>query len=148
MATSIHLFSFKELSLHDLYEALRLREEVFIVEQNCPFYDIDGKDKDCFHVLMKNEDQLMAYSRIVPPGLKFEDAAIGRIIVRRAFRGSDVGQKLIHYSIQECKRLFPDVGISISAQYALVKYYEQFGFKQFSEPYLEDDILHADMKLM
>ncbi|NCP83496.1 MAG: GNAT family N-acetyltransferase [Bacteroidetes bacterium] len=148
MENSIQLFSFDELSKSDLYTFLKLRQEVFIVEQDCPYVDLDGIDDVCHHILIKVDDTLAAYSRILPPNLKFKDAAIGRIIVRKEFRGKSLGLDLIRFSIQECKRLFPDAEITISAQFALVGYYSQFGFVQISEPYDEDGIKHANMKLM
>jgi len=147
MEQSFQILAFDELSKTDLYQIMQLRQEVFIVEQDCPYVDLDGIDDSCSHVLVKTGDTLAAYSRILPPHLKFDDASIGRIIVRKAFRGKSLGPDLISYSIQECKRLYPESPITIGAQFALLGYYSQFGFVQISEPYDEDGIKHANMRL-
>jgi ElaA protein len=139
--------AFEELSVQELYAALRLRSEVFVVEQACVFLDMDDKDQGCFHLLGKNEGQLFAYTRLVPPGHIYTEASIGRVVTAPAARGTGAGRLLMQQSIQMAYRLFGDGDIKIGAQYYLKQFYESFGFEQTSEIYLEDDIEHIYMLL-
>ena len=137
---------FDELTPEMLYEFLSLRQEVFIVEQNCAYQDADGKDAKSFHVMGHNEhNELMAYSRIVEPGVSFNDPAIGRIVTSPACRGKGYGKQLMVRSIEETERLFGRVSIRLSAQCYLIQFYESFQFKVVSDEYLEDGIPHVEM---
>jgi ElaA protein len=138
---------FAELSLTELYDLMALRQEVFVVEQNCPYLDADGKDQDSHHVLGENEaGELVAYTRLVPPGLAYEKyPAIGRVVTSPSIRGKGGGKKLMEKSIQYCDELWPGQSIKISAQTYLKKFYEDLGFQQSGGGYLEDDIPHIPM---
>lgn len=141
---------FDNLTLKELYEILALRTEVFVVEQNCPFQDQDGKkDYQSFHLIGKNIDnELVAYSRILKPGLAFEYASIGRVVNSPKYRGQNIGKILMEESIKTVYDLYGKVPIQIGAQYYLLKFYEAFGFNICSEIYLEDNIEHIEMVKM
>ena len=138
---------FHELTPNELYDMLRLRSEVFVVEQNCVFPDMDDKDQFCHHILFYNHDQvLVATSRLVPVGVAYPDMmSIGRIVTSRLVRGAGVGKELVELSIEECFRLFGKEPIRIGAQLYAKKFYERFGFEQSSEVYDEDGIDHIKM---
>ncbi|MCC6412548.1 MAG: GNAT family N-acetyltransferase [Saprospiraceae bacterium] len=139
--------SFHELSVDELYEILALRQEVFIVEQNCPYLDCDGKDQQSHHLLGRGADgKLLVYTRLLPPGLSYETyMSIGRVVSAPAARGTGLGRVLMHKSIDECHRLFGHGPIKIGAQTYLLKFYEGFGFESTGEEYLEDGIPHTKM---
>jgi ElaA protein len=137
---------FNELSITELYEALQLRSEVFVVEQNCVYQDIDGKDEKALHVLGYFNDELVAYSRLFNKGYYFEEASIGRVVVSPKYRDKKFGHDLMRVSIGAIKDNFSQTAITISAQEYLKKFYESHGFVQTSEMYLEDDIPHIEMK--
>jgi ElaA protein len=141
--------AFEGLSLQDLYELLALRQEVFIVEQDCPYLDADGKDPDSWHLLGRDEQgRLAAYARILPPGLSYEDyPAIGRVVTAPFCRGKGHGKDLMKAAIAHCISLFGDRAIKISAQTYLLKFYESLGFRSTGEEYLEDGIPHTAMRL-
>jgi ElaA protein len=147
MQISWILKSFNELTLDELYSLLRLRLEVFVVEQNCPFLDLDGKDKDCYHLMGIADTQptLVAYTRIVPPGLAYEYAAIGRVVTAPHARRYGKGRELMLQSIEAVVSLYGEAPIQIGAQLYLKKFYESFGFGQVGDMYLEDGIEHIEM---
>jgi len=137
---------FKDLSINELYKLMALRQEVFIVEQDCPYLDADEWDFDCHHLLAYPQlDELGAYARIVPPKVCFEEVSIGRILTASTYRGTGLGKKLMQESFAYVKHLYGDVPIRIAAQYYLLNFYEGFGFKQVSSLYLEDMIPHVEM---
>ena len=138
---------FKYLSTTELYQILQLRNEVFIVEQNCPFQDLDDKDFECYHLLGFDGDaqQVLAYTRIVPPGVSYPEASIGRVVTAPQARGEGIGKELMQKSIVLLFELYGEVSIKIGAQLYLKKFYESFGFQQVGEMYLEDDIEHILM---
>ena len=138
---------FKDLTTIELYQILQLRNEVFIVEQNCPFQDLDDKDLKCFHLLgFDTETQkVLAYTRIVPAGISYQEASIGRVVTSPLARGGGIGKVLMQKSIQLLEELYGGVPIRIGAQYYLKKFYESFDFQQVGEIYLEDDIEHIVM---
>lgn len=140
--------AFNELSVTELYELLRLRSEVFVVEQNCVFLDMDNKDQQCYHVLLYNDTQLAAYARVLPPGLSYKEASIGRIITSLAVRGTGVGKVLTTYAIEESRRLYGNGPIRIGAQVYAMQFYGQLGFKVDGEIYDEDGIDHVEMVLI
>lgn len=140
--------TFEQLTVHQLYAILQARSAVFVVEQNCPYLDADGADFDCHHLTAWiSEHQLAAYLRIVPPGLKFTEASLGRVITTEQARGTGIGKQLLTKGISECRRLYPQQPIRIGAQHYLEKFYQSFGFITVSEIYLEDDIPHVEMLL-
>ena len=136
---------FNELTPHEVYAALQLRNEVFVVEQNCVFQDADDKDQDSFHLLGYHSDKLVAYTRLVPPGVIYEEPSIGRVVTSPSVRGTGSGKELMKESIKRCYELFDVKPIKIGAQLYLKKFYEGFDFHQVSEPYLEDGIPHIYM---
>jgi len=137
---------FKALSLSELYQILQLRSEVFVVEQNCVYQDIDGKDEKALHLLGTYEGVLVAYARLFQPGDYFDFASIGRVIVKQEYRDKKWGNDLIAEAIKGITEHFGTSAITISAQLYLQKFYENHGFVQTSEMYLEDDIPHIEMK--
>lgn len=137
---------FNELSLSDLYSVLQLRSEVFVVEQNCVYQDIDGKDQKAIHLLGELNGILVAYARMFQPNDYFEQASIGRVIVKPSHRELKLGHELMYQAINAIKEKFKVTQITISAQLYLKKFYQSHGFVQTSEMYLEDDIPHIEMK--
>jgi ElaA protein len=136
---------FNNLTPHELYAILQLRTEVFVVEQNCVFQDMDGKDDYCHHIMGWNGDKLIATSRIVPPGIAYEFPSIGRIVTSPAARGRSAGKELVNKSISALNKLYGDSTIRIGAQLYLKKFYESFGFEQSGDVYDEDGIDHIQM---
>lgn len=138
--------AFAELSPHELYQILRVRSEVFVVEQNCVFLDMDNKDQQCLHFMGWNATgTLVAYTRIVPAGVTFVEASIGRVTTAPTARGGGLGRDLMQKSIEIIGTLYGQVPIRIGAQLYLKKFYESLGFITASEMYLEDDIEHIEM---
>lgn len=138
---------FNSLTPYELYAIIRLRNEVFVVEQNCVFQDADDKDQQCYHLMGLIENRMAAYARLVPAGVCYHYISIGRVITSPAFRKSGAGKALMQKAIEECYRLFNEQTIKIGAQFHLKKFYESFGFLQSSEVYLEDNIPHIEMLL-
>lgn len=139
--------TFSELTVYELYAILHLRNEVFVVEQNCVFQDADNKDQHSFHYMGWRQDRLVAYTRLVPPGVSYKEPSIGRVVTSPAARGQGTGQDLMKRSIEECKKLFGNTPIRIGAQLYLKKFYMSFGFIQAGDIYLEDGIEHIEMIL-
>ncbi|MGE5107238.1 MAG: GNAT family N-acetyltransferase, partial [Sphingobacteriales bacterium] len=136
-----------DLTPHELYAILQLRNEVFVVEQNCVFQDADNKDQQSWHYMGWKDGHLIAYIRIVPPGVAYQYASIGRVVNSSKARGTGIGKKLMQSGIAKTYELFGKVPIKIGAQLYLKKFYESLGFKQTSEIYLEDGIEHIEMML-
>ena len=138
---------FADLTLTELYAVLRLRSEIFVVEQNCPYLDIDGLDEPAFHLLGRTEaGELAAYTRLLPKGVSYpEYASIGRVVVAEAHRRGGLGQELMRESLACCNRLFGAGPIKIGAQQYLARFYQGLGFEQCSEGYDEDGIPHIPM---
>ena len=136
---------FDGLSPRELYAILQLRNEVFVVEQNCVFQDADDKDQASFHLLGFQQDKLVAYTRLVPSGVAYNEPSIGRVVTSPAVRGTGAGKELMQVSIEKTYELFGIKPIKIGAQLYLKKFYEGFGFEQISDPYLEDGIPHIYM---
>ncbi|MEJ7913706.1 MAG: GNAT family N-acetyltransferase [Chitinophagaceae bacterium] len=137
--------SFDALSPLQMYALLQLRSAVFVVEQNCVFLDADDKDQESFHLLGSKGQQLVAYTRIVPPGVIYQEASIGRVITSLTVRREGAGRALMQESIQKVYQLYGAVPIKIGAQLYLKKFYETFGFVKEGEGYLEDGIEHIHM---
>lgn len=146
MEITFKIKRFNELSTAELYSVLQLRSEVFVVEQNCVYQDIDDKDAKALHVLGYCQNELTAYSRLFDAGNYFKEASIGRVIVRQKFRKFNFGHELMRVSIAAIKENFNQTAITISAQEYLKKFYESHGFVKNSASYLEDDIPHIEMK--
>lgn len=136
---------FNELSLSELYKSLQLRSEVFVVEQNCVYQDIDGKDEKALHVIGIFEGEIAAYCRLFAPGYYFDNASIGRVVVNPKFRDRKWGHDLMTAAINGVAEQYNASVITISAQLYLKKFYEGHGFVQDGEQYLEDDIPHIRM---
>lgn len=139
--------SFSELTTEEVYKILQLRSEVFVVEQNCAYQDCDNKDQEAFHLMAWEKDRLLAYARLLKPGISYPDApSIGRVCVSASSRRKNLGKLLMRKSIEETHRLFGTIHIKISAQLYLKRFYESFSFVQHGPIYLEDGIEHIMMK--
>lgn len=136
---------FEALTTAELYAILRLRSEVFVVEQNCVYQDIDARDQQALHLLGYYQNQLVAYSRCFAPGVCFKEAAIGRVLVDQPFRKLKFGHLLIEHSIAAIKQKYDVKKIRISAQQYLIPFYQAHGFKTEGKGYLEDNIPHIEM---
>ncbi len=136
---------FNELSTHELYAVLQLRAEVFVVEQDCVYQDLDNKDLDAYHVLGVLDTKIVAYARIFKPGDYFLESSIGRIVVKKEFRKFQYGYQLVQNSILFIENNLQQNTILISAQSYLTKFYNSLGFTQVGEEYLEDGIPHIKM---
>ncbi len=138
---------FDELGVRQLYELLALRSEVFVVEQNCVFLDIDGVDPQTWHLLGCGDDgRLLAYARLIPPGLKAADAVIGRVVTAPSARRGGAGRALMAEALAQCERLWPAHPITLHAQAHLAPFYGSFGFTPVGEQYMEDGIPHQEMR--
>ena len=137
--------SFSELTTTELYDILRLRSEVFVVEQDCVYQDVDDKDEKALHVIGFKNNKVVAYTRIFEPGDYFKNASIGRVVVAKNERKYGYGHVIMKHSIHAIKNYFKENIIKISAQTYLKKFYESHNFKQVGEEYLEDGIPHIGM---
>lgn len=138
---------FTELGTQPLYDLLALRSQVFVVEQNCVFLDIDGLDPKTWHLLGHDDDGLLkAYARLIPPDLKAPDALIGRVVTAPAARSGGVGRALMAEAVAQCALLWPGHAITLHAQAHLERFYGSFGFVPSGEPYIEDGIPHIEMR--
>ncbi len=136
---------FEKLDTFELYEVLKLRSQVFVVEQNCVYQDVDGKDLKALHILGKKENKIVAYARCFKPGDYFENASIGRVVVDIFERKSGLGHLLMKASIEAVETHFKTQHIKISAQEYLISFYQTHGFEVVGEGYLEDGIPHVGM---
>ena len=140
------LKKFAELTLLELHDILKLRTDIFVVEQNCPYPEIDGKDPKSFHLIYKESSLIIAYARILPPRISYVEASIGRVVVAKSHRGIGLGYKLLEQAVNATLAQF-NQPIKIGAQAHLEKYYASAGFVKISDIYLEDGIPHIDMLL-
>lgn len=137
---------FSDLSAAQLYAILKARSEVFVLEQNCVYLDMDGADSACLHlVAWTAEQEVAAYLRLVPPGLKFAEASLGRVISSASLRGTGIGKQLLTKALQQLALLYPGQPVRIGAQQYLEKFYRSFGFVTDSAMFLEDGIPHLEM---
>lgn len=136
---------FNELSTSELYAILNLRNEVFIVEQQCVYLDVDHKDLNCYHLCLYDNNILAGYSRILPKGLSYEDVSFGRVVISPKYRGKGLGKTIVQETLNACEKLFGNVQIKIGAQLYLLDLYKFFNFEAINEPYDEDGITHIDM---
>lgn len=141
----IQIKSFDELTIYELHDILQLRSEVFVVEQDCVYQDIDGKDQKALHIIGYKNEKVVAYTRCFPPRVYFEEAAIGRVVVAQGERKYGYGHDIMKASIQAIDNVFQTENIKLSAQTHLKKFYETHGFHQIGEGYLEDGIPHIAM---
>jgi ElaA protein len=137
--------SFDELTNKELYSLLRLRSEIFVVEQNCAYLDLDNKDQKSFHLLYYVNNEFAGSTRLVPAGLSFKEISIGRVVIAGSHRGLGLGVKLMEAAIEGCQQKFGNGPIRIGAQYHLSKFYQSLGFVEQGEQYDEDGIPHIEM---
>lgn len=136
---------FNDLTPYELYAILRLRNEVFVIEQKCLYLDTDDIDQACYHLMLYKENELVAYTRLLPPGIHYPEISIGRVVSSPSQRGTGIGRKLMLISIDTCYQLFGKGPVKIGAQLYLKEFYESFGFEQCSDVYDEDGIEHIKM---
>ena len=134
---------FSELSNEELYDILKARVDVFVVEQNCPYPEIDGKDKDAYHLFLRDENGIAAYLRVLKGGVSFPEPALGRILTTR--RSEGLGAKIVNEGIRFIAKKLGAEKIRIEAQVYAKGFYEKLGFKQCSEPFMDDGIEHIEM---
>lgn len=134
---------FNDLTVKELYEILRLRVDVFVVEQNCSYPEVDGKDLDAWHLWFEDEDGIAGYLRLLAPGVSFKEASIGRVIAKK--RRCGIGSKLMQTGIEKMKEIYGDTDIRIEAQVYAREFYEKAGFVKVSEEFLDDGIPHIEM---
>jgi len=139
--------TFQELTIDELYNILQLRSEVFVVEQDCVYQDLDYKDQKAVHVLGVKNEKIIAYTRVFNAGDYFKESSIGRVVVAKDERQYKYGNDIMKASIQAIEREFNELSIRISAQCYLKKFYNNLGFKEIGEEYLEDGITHVNMIL-
>ena len=140
---------YRDLTLNEFHDIIALRSEVFVVEQNCAYQDLDGKDKKCYHLICRNgKGKIVATSRILPPGISYDNTAIGRVVIEEELRGQGTGHEMMKHCIDFCIKEFGNEPIIISAQKHLEKYYGKHEFVSTGNEYLEDGIPHVEMKLL
>jgi len=140
--------NFYELSIDELYAVLHLRQEVFIVEQDCPYLDADNSDQNAFHLLCYEDNKLIAYLRAFKPGVKYEGSSMGRIVTEINSRGLGLGKEITKEGVKFLNKEYPNQEIVISAQHRLKNFYTDLGFIPRGEVYLEDDIDHIQMYIL
>ncbi|MFK4825161.1 GNAT family N-acetyltransferase [Paenochrobactrum sp. BZR 588] len=142
-----HWGELDDLTPRAVYTMLKLRVDVFVVEQNCPYPEIDGKDYDAFHLRLLDGDELAAYLRVLPPESEGKPVKIGRVVVAEGYRGHKLGHRLMQETIEFIQKRFPHQVTELGAQSHLQNFYGSFGFIPISDEYLEDNIPHIDMRL-
>lgn len=140
-----HFKTFDELTKKELYEIIRLRIEVFVIEQNAPYQDCDRKDYESFHFYGTLNNEIVAYARLIPPGISYSEPCLSRVISSQKVRRDGYGRKLVGLSLEAMNTQFNTTNCRISAQLYLQRFYESFGFKRVSDVYLEDDLPHVEM---
>ena len=142
-----HLKAFNDLSLHDLYDLLKLRQEVFVVEQICPYLDADGADEQALHLYARNDTgEMVAYARLYLATADTGYSRIGRVITHEKMRRQKLGREVMQRSIDYLEEYAPKAPIRVGAQVYVLKFYQSFGVEAISDEYLEDDIPHIDMQ--
>ncbi|TQR21489.1 GNAT family N-acetyltransferase [Psychrobacillus vulpis] len=139
------LLKFDEFDVRRLYEVLKLRVDVFVVEQNCAYPELDSYDEKSLHLMYIEEDEVVAYCRLIPDGDKYDKCSIGRVIIKQKARGTGMARKLMHRAIDEAENAWNVDTIKLSAQSHLQDFYGSIGFIKNSEEYDEDGIPHVDM---
>ena len=143
----ITVFKYQDLGSDRLYEILKLRSEVFVVEQKCAYQDLDNKDEKALHLVGEKNNKIIAYTRIFKKGGFFKNSSIGRVLVKKKYRNKDYGRKIMTSSIEKLKKDPKEEKIELSAQKYLLKFYSELGFEKKGEEYLEDNIPHVKMIL-
>jgi len=136
---------FKELKLEEIYKILELRNEVFIVEQECAYQDCDGKDENSYHLFIEKNGKIIAYLRILEKGVSYDEISIGRVSVHKCYRGKGISREMMLKAIEFIEQSLNENHIKIQAQSYLLNFYKSLGFKEISNEYLEDNIPHIDM---
>ncbi|MGD6801976.1 GNAT family N-acetyltransferase [Rossellomorea aquimaris] len=144
---SWNIKKFDELTNSELYNLLKERTLVFVVEQNCPYLEVDGKDPLSYHLFKEDDGEIIAYLRILPAGVSYQEVSIGRVFVKKEFRGQGLAEELIKKGLEFIQNELNETTVKIQAQDYLRKFYGSFGFQAISETYLEDNIPHVDMLL-
>src|SRR5687768_11526861 len=145
MKFSHNIKFFKDLDPSELYAILRLRNEVFVVEQHCVFQDADNKDLYCHHLMLYDNKQLIAYARLVPPGISYNEMSVGRVVTAKDVRNKGAGKELMTLAVQYCRKIFGTGPIRIGAQHYLKDFYSEIGFTPTGDIYDEDGIDHIEM---
>ncbi|MCA1319361.1 GNAT family N-acetyltransferase [Bacillus tianshenii] len=138
---------FEELTNIELYNILKERTAVFVVEQNCPYPEVDGKDPHSYHLYKEENGEIIAYLRVLPPGVSYKEASIGRVLVKKEYRGQGIAEELLRRGLDFIHDELKRDTVKIQAQDYLRNFYGSFGFKAITETYLEDNIPHVDMLL-
>ncbi len=136
---------FDELTNNEMYEILKLRSEVFVIEQKCIYEDCDGKDKKSYHLFAKENGEILVYLRILEKGVSYNEISIGRVLSNKKHRGKGFGKEMMIRALDFIENNLNEKSVRISAQEYLLKFYSSFGFVKVSEGYLEDDIPHIEM---
>ncbi len=139
------LKKFDDLKVEEIYKILKIRNEVFIVEQQCAYQDCDGKDENSYHLFLQDNDKIIAYLRILKKGVSYDEISIGRVLVHKDYRGKGISRELMLKAINYIEVNLNEKEIKIQAQSYLVNFYRSLGFKEVSNEYLEDNIPHMDM---
>ncbi|MFB6306545.1 MAG: GNAT family N-acetyltransferase [Flavobacteriales bacterium] len=140
-------YTFHEFQLKDLYEILKLRTEIFVKEQECPYQEIDDRDDSAYHITGKEEGELIAYARVLPAGMEFPEVSIGRVAVRMDQRKKGFGDEIFKKTLNTVKNKFGEVPIMLCAQTYLVDFYEKYGFEKVGKEFVLDGIEHVKMKV-
>ncbi len=141
----LEIKKFDELTGREVYEILKVRSEVFVVEQDCPYNDPDGKDLESIHIMIKEDEKIMAYLRVIKAGISYEDPSLGRVLVTKEARGKGLAREIVFHGINYIINNLKGKKITIGAQEYLKDFYKSLGFEGVSDVYLEDDIPHLDM---
>ncbi|ROH96137.1 GNAT family N-acetyltransferase [Chryseobacterium daecheongense] len=137
--------TFEEFTVPELYQVLKARVDVFVVEQNCPYPDLDDYDQKAIHIWAEENGKVLAYCRVFDKGIKYHETSIGRVLTTENARGKSLGKLLIQYAVETIENRFHTSEIRISAQDYLLKFYAGFGFEDTGKKYMEDDIPHTEM---
>ncbi len=138
--------AFKDLTVDEYFEIIHLRTAIFVVEQDCPYQEVDEKDRQSYHLYGRSEDgEIIAVTRILPPGVSYNEFSVGRVALKKEYRGKGIADELMKETFKFIESEFGKQAIRISAQEYLLNYYNKHGFKQVGEMYLEDDIPHIEM---
>ncbi len=136
---------FDELTINELYEILKLRNDIFIVEQKCLYQDVDDRDKNSYHLMIKKKDEIIAYLRILEKDVSFEEISFGRVMVKENYRGKGISRQLIQDAIDFIQNYLKEYEIRIEAQYYPINFYSSFGFVTIGDKFLSDGIEHIEM---
>lgn len=138
---------FDELLINELYEILQQRVSIFVVDQRCPYMEIDKKDPFCYHLFKKENNEIIAYLRVIPPGVLYKEASFGRVFVKTEYRGQNLGKEIVNKALEFIKEHLHEKKVFINAQNYLKDFYETFGFVSISDVYLDYNIPHVSMLL-